>query len=102
MDEPKIKEIISAVKAIDVGLLAMQASGYYKLRQNIKLTDKELREYFDSTKSNIYTAIISNLVLQDIFSKEITKPVFIKKFNEQCKYIQDILEKTGIGGGLDV
>ena len=102
MDEPKIKEIISAVKAIDVGLLAMQASGYYKLRQNIKLTDKELREYFDSTKSNIYTAIISNLVLQDIFSKEITKPAFIKKFNEQCKHIQDILEKTGIGGGLDV
>ena len=98
MDESKIKEIVSAVKAIDLGLLAMEAAGHYKYRQNIKLSDKELREYFDSTKANIYTVIISNLVLQEMFQKEITKPHVIKKFNEQCRIIQDRLAKLGIRG----
>ena len=98
MTEEKIKEIVSAVKAVDVGLLAMEAAGHYKYRQQIKLSDKELREYFDSTKSNLYTAIISNLVLQDMFEKQISKPAFIEKFNAGCKVVQDSLEEVKIRG----
>jgi len=98
MTEEKIKEIISAVKAVDVGLVAMEASGNYKYRQNIKLSDKELREYFDSTKSNLYTVIVSNLVLQDMFAKQISKPAFIEKFKTECDIIQDALKEAKIRG----
>jgi len=98
MTEEKIKEIVSAVKAVDVGLLAMEASGNYKYRQNIKLSDKELREYFDSTKSNLYTVIVSNLVLQDLFAKQIAKPNFMDKFKAECKVITEALEEAKIRG----
>lgn len=98
MEETKIKEIVSAVKAVEVGMLAMEAAGKYKLRQQIRLSDKELREYINTTKANIYTSIISNLVLQDVLLKELDKPAKLKKYNDGCLIIQTALEAAGLGG----
>jgi len=96
MNEEKINQVVVAIKKINVGMIAMEASGNYKHRSKIALSDIELKEYIDSVKSEIYSAIASNLILQEIFAEELSKPEVLKSYIDESDKVLTILKATGI------
>ena len=86
MDKDRLDSVIKEVKKLSMGITCIQASGNYKDRKRIHLSDKELTEFMDNTKAQIFGAIASNLVLQEMFAVELKG-----RYNEFLKESDQLL-----------
>jgi len=95
MTEDKVRELIKELRKISMILTAMEASGAYKKRARIHLSDKELREYMDSGKSQIYAAFVSNLVLQEIFAEELKDKAVMGRWVSATEQLINKMQQAG-------
>ena len=96
MNDDTYRGFRKEIQKITVGITAMKASGGYKTRKHIHLSDTELKEYIQKIETQIYTAFISNLLLQERFASELEDPKKIEAYNADAQQVLKKLQKDGL------